>query len=125
MNVLAREGSSRAYGPAADGGEFLIGTGLVLLVPGFDEGLVGLIAVALEGAGEVGGHEGFEAVVAAVVVPLVEGVTLGATGGPEVALSGSARREDQRQQHDRSAWLNIAPGQTSTSEYRECYCWAA
>lgn len=45
--------------------------------------------------------------------------------GGQAALSGSARREDQRQEPGQSAWLNIAPSQTSTPEYRECYCWAA
>ena len=51
--------SAPGVGPAADGGEFLVGPDLILLVPGFNEGLVGLVAVALEGAGEAGGHEGF------------------------------------------------------------------
>ena len=65
--------STAHVSPAANGSESL----LVFVVPGFDEGLVGLVAVALEGAGEAFWDEGFEAVVAAIVVPLVEGVAFG------------------------------------------------
>jgi hypothetical protein len=60
-------------------------------VPPFAEAGVSLIAIALEGAGKVGGNDRIKAVGPASGMPVVNHIACGHGGGPEVTLGSFAR----------------------------------